>query len=230
MNDHITKPVEPARLMAALYRWTVVRRASLAAERTRTVAGADSTAAAGSSAPSRVNAALSAPSVTSTAALSASVASAAGLAAPSLAPATVPAPTEPALSVLDVNEGIKGCLGRPALFAQGLKIFLDVYSPVERQLADCKPADPKAGDPDVRRLAHTLKGSVRSLGMFQLAGLAARIDAELRAGAAPSEAHVDALRSCLQATLMQAQASFDKVTAEAAGAPARPGAGTPNRQ
>jgi CheY-like chemotaxis protein/HPt (histidine-containing phosphotransfer) domain-containing protein len=76
-------------------------------------------------------------------------------------------------------------LAVPALFAQGLKIFLDVYSPVVGQLAQMHLDQPKAGDPDIKRLAHTLKGSVRSLGMFALAELAARIDAELRAGGAP---------------------------------------------
>ena len=126
------------------------------------------------------------------------------------------------VALLDVNEGIRGCLGRASLFAQGLKIFLDVYSPVASQLAQMHLDQPKAGDPDIKRLAHTLKGSVRSLGMFALADLATRIDAELRAGATPGARHQGDLLAVLHATLARARECLDQVTAEAAAAPASP--------
>ena len=129
------------------------------------------------------------------------------------------------LALIDVNEGIRGCLGRPALFAQGLKIFLDVYSPVAGRLTQMRLDQPQAGDPDIKRLVHTLKGSVRSLGMFALAELAARIDAELRANGAPDARQQSDLLAGLQVTLARAQECLDQVTAEAAAASDRPSAG-----
>ena len=102
---------------------------------------------------------------------------------------------------------------------------------VTQQLADLRQISglvqmrmdqPKDGDPDIKRLAHTLKGSVRSLGMFALAELAARIDAERRAGGAPDARQQAELLTCLQNTLARAQETLDQVSAEMPAAPERP--------
>nr|MBP8309510.1 PAS domain-containing protein [Burkholderiaceae bacterium] len=199
MNDHLTKPVEPARLMSALYRWTIVRRAKLAGAREPAKTGEQG----GMLSPVLDGQAVRVP-------------------APARVAHQTPAVSAATAALLDVSEGIRGCLGRPALFAQGLKIFLDVYTPAARQLVQMRMDQPKDGDPDIKRLAHTLKGSVRSLGMFALAELAARIDAELRAGGAPDARQQAELLTCLQNTLARAQETLDQVSAEMPAAPERP--------
>jgi two-component system sensor histidine kinase/response regulator len=147
MNDHLVKPLEPTRLVAALLRWS------------RREAG--------------------------------------GRAEP----------------VLDQVAGLSGCLGRPALFARTLRIFCDVYAPVARQLAG------DGEQPDLGRLAHTLKGSVRSLGMIALADLAVAIDLEQRAGHV-SAARRTELRQTLERTLEQARAALAQLeVAKVAGDP-----------
>jgi two-component system sensor histidine kinase/response regulator len=200
MNDHLTKPVEPARLMAALYRWTIVRRATLAV-RGRPRRGSVCTDRSRCRRPSAAHAAgQRAGTGRASARECAAGCGAAWMSMKAFAAAS----------------------GVPALFAQGLKIFLDVYSPVALQLAQMHLDQPNAGDPDIKRLAHTLKGSVRSLGMFALADLATRIDAELRAGGAPDASQQADLLAILRATLGRARECLDQVTAEAAAAPASP--------
>ena len=114
--------------------------------------------------------------------------------------------SEPFAPLLDRDEGLRGCLGRPALFLQTLTMFVDIYEPVLVQLGTVDdPADPAL---DLGRLAHTLKGSVRSLGMLRLAEVAIAIDAERRAGQPPTAARLDELRLVLALTLEQARAAL----------------------
>jgi two-component system sensor histidine kinase/response regulator len=113
-------------------------------------------------------------------------------------------------SLLDRSEGLRGCLGRPALFTQTLKMFVDIYEPVLGQLGGAdQDVDPAL---DLGRLAHTLKGSVRALGMLRLAEVAVAIDAERRAGLAPTPARVDELRLVLALTLEQARAALAELS------------------
>jgi len=117
---------------------------------------------------------------------------------------------EPFAPLLDRDEGLRGCLGRPALFLQTLTMFVDIYEPVLVQLGTVDdPADPAL---DLGRLAHTLKGSVRALGMLRLAEVAIAIDAERRAGLPPTAARLDELRLVLALTLEQARAALAELS------------------
>ena len=117
---------------------------------------------------------------------------------------------EPFAPLLDRDEGLRGCLGRPTLFLQTLTMFVDIYEPVLVQLGSVDdPADPAL---DLGRLAHTLKGSVRALGMLRLAEVAIAIDAERRAGLPPTAARLDELRLVLALTLEQARAALAELS------------------
>jgi CheY-like chemotaxis protein/HPt (histidine-containing phosphotransfer) domain-containing protein len=112
--------------------------------------------------------------------------------------------------LLDRDEGLRGCLGRPALLQQTLAMFVDIYEPVLTQLGSADhAADPSL---DLGRLAHTLKGSVRALGMLRLAEVAVAIDAERRAGQPPTAARLDELRLVLALTLEQARAALAELS------------------
>lgn len=174
MNDHLTKPLEPSRLVEVLRRWIGAVPAS--------------------EAPAIAPAAPASP-----------MADPPGPAAP-----VTQAPLAP---VLDLAEGLRGCLGREALLAQTLGIFLDVYGPVPERLAATDSAPQAEGAPDLRRLAHTLKGSVRTLGMTRLADAAAAIDAELRAGLPPGATHRATLEAALRLTLDQAADALARLRA-----------------
>jgi two-component system sensor histidine kinase/response regulator len=170
MNDHLVKPLEPARLIAALQRWggRRPRMPSVPGDRGRPGLPGDG--------------------------------------GETVARTTLGSPDarldEPAL--LDRAEGLRGCLGRPALLAQTLRIFVDVYGPVVAQLAE-------GGDePDLARLAHTLKGSVRALGMMRLAELALTIDGERRAGKTDGGRRGE-LREVLECTLEQARVALQEL-------------------
>jgi two-component system sensor histidine kinase/response regulator len=164
MNDHLVKPLEPSRLIAALRRWG--QRGPRPAPRELAPAPAGAPSTGGSAA------------------------------------AATPAPSAPVKPVLDRVEGLRGCLGRPVLFARTLRIFGDLYAPVVGQLADDGSAEP-----DLARLVHTLKGSVRSLGMIRLADLALAIDRERRAGLVSAARRAE-LREVLELTLEQARAAL----------------------
>ncbi|MBU6271852.1 MAG: response regulator, partial [Betaproteobacteria bacterium] len=199
MNDHLTKPLEPSRLVEVLQRWI------------GSAPGRD--APAGQAVQGRSSAPPGALPAGSDGLADAATATAAGRgAAVAAAPAAPPpAPGLSAGAVLDLAEGLRGCLGRQALLAQTLGIFLDVYGPVPDRLA--AGASPEEGGPDLRRLAHTLKGSVRTLGMNRLADVAAAVDAELRAGAPPSAAHRASLEASLRLTLEQAGEALARLRA-----------------
>ncbi len=186
MNDHLVKPIDPAALLATLMRWTHAERAS-----------------SGEGVPAGLPERATAQD---------RPADASGATAPAQAAPERPAPPMPAassawegLALIDTTEGLKGCLGRTTLFEQGLKIFLDVYGPKAAELRSSPPEADTGETGPWRRLAHTLKGSVRSLGMMRLASEAARLDAELRAGEPWNEARRDALLSALDATLAEAR-------------------------
>jgi HPt (histidine-containing phosphotransfer) domain-containing protein len=66
----------------------------------------------------------------------------------------------------------------------------------------------RSAEPDLARLVHTLKGSVRSLGMIRLADLALAIDRERRAGLVSAARRAE-LREVLELTLEQARAALD---------------------
>ncbi len=174
MNDYLTKPLEPSRLVEVLQRWI----------------GATPAVAS----PGSVPAPRTAPG-------------------PGTAGAVMPASPVTLPPVLDLAEGLRGCLGREALLAQTLGIFLDVYGPVPERLAAADAAAPAAGSLDLRRLAHTLKGSVRTLGMARLADVAAALDAELRTGVPPSAAHRATLGNALRLTLDQAAEALARLRA-----------------
>jgi two-component system sensor histidine kinase/response regulator len=165
MNDHLVKPLEPADLMRALYRWTRVGRQEPALV---------------SNLISVKETAMSADSM-----------------------------------LLDRDEGVRNCLGRPALFAQGLKIFIDVYGPTAQKLSAMRLDDPKPDDPDFPRLVHTLKGSVRSLGMLRLADTAVAIDTALRTQDKPAPEQLERLLVVLEETLTVARALQASLKAEA---------------
>ncbi|MEI8302813.1 MAG: ATP-binding protein [Burkholderiales bacterium] len=178
MNDYLTKPLEPSRLVEVLLRWI----------------GASSAAEAPAPGPAAAGAALAPPAPV-----------AAGSETSALAVTLPP--------VLDLAEGLRGCLGREALLAQTLGIFLDVYGPVPERLAEADTAAQADAGPDLRRLAHTLKGSVRTLGMVRLADVAAALDAELRTGVPPSAAHRATLATALRLTLDQAARALARLRA-----------------
>ncbi len=165
MNDHLTKPMDPVRLILALYRWTVARR---------TTNPAGPTTESWPATTGRTRAALDA--------------GVAGFDGP----------------CIDVEAGVRSCLDNPALFARGLRIFIDVYAPKARKTEAAQPDARDTDDPQFKRLVHNLHGSVRPLGMFPLARLAARLHAELQLRPEVDSSQRAQLLACLELTVAQA--------------------------
>jgi two-component system, sensor histidine kinase and response regulator len=165
MNDHVTKPIAPERLLAVLAKWLPARQ------------GAADTAAV----------------------------------APAAREAACP-PDLLALTSLDASEGVRRIGGKPEAYRKQLLRFrahyADAYETLARLLGE-------AGVEAAEQYCHALNGVAGNLGARALHRQLLAIDAQLRQGAAPPQAELEALRGLLG----QVVADIDSLGAAAPDAP-----------
>ena len=143
MNDHLGKPIEPARLWQALERWIAPQAGS------------------GGVAP----------------ALAARVASQANI-----APG---ASVLPPLDGLDVERGLRYAMGKPAVYADRLRRFVEHHHGAAVAVAE---ALEQGHQEEAVRQLHTLGGLAGTLGAQALQEAAIRLEAQLRTATTPSAA------------------------------------------
>ncbi|MGB3449881.1 MAG: response regulator [Giesbergeria sp.] len=152
MNDHLAKPIVPARLWETLERWI---------------------AASASSA----------------------------LAAPALRAERGPLPDgllPPPLPELDMTQGLRNALGRPAFYAELLHRFMDSQGGVAERIAQ---ALAQGHQEQAARDAHTLRGLAGTVGAIALQDAAARLEDGLRSPVAMSSDEVHSLLDTLRTAL-----------------------------
>ncbi|MDX9706071.1 MAG: response regulator [Azospira sp.] len=191
MNDHLTKPIDPQALYAALLRWIKpVER------------GADKAPVApGQSAPPSAGSAASPPS-TGTAGLP-----------PGRLPALPPQlpPELPPLPGIDTTLGLAQSLGRPELYRRLLKSFVEEFDGSAEHIAKAAAA----GDfPLARRLAHSLKSVSATIGATTLAAQAKALENTYADGALPDEAEFTAVAAELKRILALLAPLDETVTAD----------------
>ena len=200
MNDHVTKPVNPELLMAALARW--VRRPGVGDPAT----GAASAVGSGAAASVDPAAADQGP--------------APGAVAPGQpSAASVPQDGEPAVATHD--EALLALLtALPSLDARaGIRRIGGKVAAYRRQLQRFRAHYPNAVDELERRLAaegveaaeaycHALKGVAGNLGALDLCAQVASIDDRLKQGLAPDPTALAAMRARLAAVM----ADIDRLT------------------
>ncbi len=149
MNDHVTKPVAPERLMAALLKWV-----HLPADRVITFQPT--------------------------------------------AKAIVTAPEFPpdllALSSLDTPEGVRRIGGKAQAYRKQLRRFREHYADAASHLQRLVAAQDQSAAEDY---SHALKGVTGNLGAVALYAKVTDINLQLKQGAMPSDADLDAMRTLL---------------------------------
>ena len=182
MNDHVAKPIEPAALWAALSRW-IRPRPGLGKPAGAGVPGgaANSGAEAG-----------------------AGVASDAEEARQTGSDAAAAAPF-PAVAGLDTGLGLQRALGKPGLYAEMLRRFVQGQSSV---ISDLEQAAASADSVLAERLAHTLRSVAANIGAQEVSDHAQALEQALRSGAPPqvTTALTAALNTSLQRLLTGLQA------------------------
>ena len=179
MNDHVAKPIEPAALWAALSRW-IRPRPGLGKP-----AGAGMpSGAAGSSADA-----------------GAGVASDGEEARQTGSDAAVAAPF-PAVAGLDTHLGLQRALGKPGLYAEMLRRFVQGQSSV---ISDLEQAAANADRELAERLAHTLRSVAANIGAQEISAHAQALEQALRSSATPqtTAALIASLDAALQPLLAQ---------------------------
>jgi PAS domain S-box-containing protein len=153
MNDHVAKPIEPAVLWAALARWIRPHAEPHAPGMglSQGPEGADSTATL------------------------AAAAAVAGPAVPRLPAVVLPR----GIAGLDVSLGLQRALGKPALYADMLRRFVQGQRGIDRALEEAE----QTGDAQrAERLMHTLRSVAGNIGAAGLAEQALALEQSLRAG------------------------------------------------
>ncbi|QLA83518.1 PAS domain S-box protein [Acidovorax sp. JMULE5] len=152
MNDHVAKPIEPAALWAALSRW-IRPRPGLGKP---PVEGGPRAAGAGASSDWGAD----------------------GM-APEGADAAVAA-AFPAVAGLDTRLGLQRALGKPGLYAEMLRRFVQGQSSV---IAHLEQAVASADVVLAERLAHTLRSVAANIGAQEVSAHAQALEQALRSGA-----------------------------------------------
>ena len=132
------------------------------------------------------------------------------------------APGEAAPEWIDVQAGIQSCMGLTKVFNKGLQVFLELYSQADGLPGSGSLSLRDSEIANFQRLVHNLLGSVRQLGMFPLAQLAASIHAELKNRTNVDPTLQAQLLDCLLATLNQANQYLTSLPAESASTATRP--------
>ncbi|KRD54741.1 two-component system sensor histidine kinase/response regulator [Acidovorax sp. Root275] len=107
----------------------------------------------------------------------------AGTEADAMAPATAnaaPAPSFPTVAGLDTSLGLERALGRPGLYAEMLRRFVQGQSPV---LADLEQAVANGDTVLAERLAHTLRSVAANIGAQEVSAHAQALEQGIRSGA-----------------------------------------------
>jgi len=229
MNDHVTKPVNPERLMAALARWLrppLVGEAAGGAEGGTASWAEDETA--GGMAEGAGAAAGAGGGMTGRAEGGASGDLTREAETPLPAAGGSPAPPSPTptegseeeaallagLTRLDARSGIRRIGGKFAAYRRQLGRFRDRYAEavveLERRLAE-------EGIAAAEAYCHALKGVTGNLGALALYDQVARLDEDLKQGQAPTPAALEGLRE----RLAEVMEDIDRLTAREARASAQ---------
>ncbi len=171
MNDHVAKPIEPAALWAALIRWI----------RPRPGLGQPAEGMPAPSGPGQ-DGAVSAPAGGEATALPAADA--------------VPAQPFPKVAGLDTALGLQRALGKPGLYAEMLRRFVQGQATVVTTIREARGS----GDGVVaERLAHTLRSVAANIGAQAVADHAQALEQAIRNRQAGAK--VDALLAAVDAAL-----------------------------
>jgi len=191
MNDHVSKPIDPDELFAALLRWIKPRAGS-------------SSPRASAAPPANVNAI---PSTHAT-----SAASAAGTS--QAAAATAVAETSLEIAGIDTKSALRRTGGNRTRYEALLQKFAGQSTGSVTEIR----AALSAGDtPTAARAAHSLKGAAANLGVNVVAELAAKAEAAIQAGQSAEEA-LQSLQSSLVSAVAAIRAALPDQTVATAGA------------
>ena len=170
MNDHLAKPIAPARLWEALQRWIAPQPGGQAVVQGSVRAAPASAAEAGD--------------------------------------AVLPVPSVPGL---DRVRGLRNAMGRPALYIDTLRRFLDSQGSAAARMAQ---ALAQGHAEQALRDAHTLRGLAGTVGAVALQDCAGRLEERLRdapADRATLQPLLDELRDLLEALVQPLNSWFGQV-------------------